>query len=980
MKKLFSVLFLIFLGQLVIAQNGSLKGNVGDATGSIPGAIILLQNTNYNTVSDYDGLFSLNKIPAGSYTLEIYVIGYDKITLPVSITANETTDLGKQTLKEPQQLQEVTVTAEMRNSENKAINMIKNSTKVVTVVSAEGIMKLPNKNAADVVARIPGASIMRNKGEGSNISLRGTPMDWTATFLNGDRLPVADEENTTRSFDFQILPSDMIEYVIVSKSTTPDMESDNIGGSINFMSRAAVTKRTFKLNVAGGYNPLAQKPTGTLNFLFGDISKNKKWSFVINGSTFARYYATDAYKIIYGSNFNHGLNRYELKRYDGTRINAAANAAIEFKPNDNFKIGTHIVYSYMNDDKYQKKQSFNWYEGSGQRVRLQNIHGKLNRQLYGGDIYTEINLTKKMKIKARAAMYDNQFKYGKVPYNFEDPRNGYYVMEFISPLLQFKDQDYVDLYGNVVDINNDPNGVGFPTKLIGNDNPYGTGDNPYNIQPKFASIFGGKPVKVKDFEFYTAYTETNQTKERDAFVGQFDWEYKLTNSLKLQAGTKYRNKVGYRRISKHEWFQDYSLPGNNQPFLLDDFQQQSFSQTPGGFLQELGANYENSFYPFITRDELANFLESKKDSLREKYMDKLNQDYKQWVGSNYAYKEDQIGVYVMAEYNTSKINIIAGIRFENTKLYQTSDTLTEKLAFDTLTGTIYNVPEQRVTQKNYNAYLPSINFTYHLTDNDNLRIAASQSMKRPNFEQTKPGAPVIKYNDLLNILGNPNLKPTYAYNYDLCYEHFWAGKGMWSIGGYFKDVYDHIFTVTTADVDPASGIMVKRYDNADRSKVYGIEGTLIRRFDFLPGFLSGFGINSNITISDSRMRVPGRPNAQKMTEQTPLVYNVGLTYEKAGFNSRLALNYVGKHLKELNLASIVDIGLLHTDDDYDTFMNEYYNLDFQFSYTFKKHYTFYVEGNNLLNYAERKYIGKEWRALRTEFYRMRAQVGFRIDI
>jgi len=128
------------------------------------------------------------------------------------------------------------------------------------------------------------------------------------------------------------------------------------------------------------------------------------------------------------------------------------------------------------------------------------------------------------------------------------------------------------------------------------------------------------------------------------------------------------------------------------------------------------------------------------------------------------------------------------------------------------------------------------------------------------------------------------------------------------------------------------------------------------------------------------MRVPGRPSAQKMTEQTPLVYNVGLTYEKGGFNSRLALNYVGKHLKEVNLASIVDIGLLHTDDDYDTFMNEYYNLDFQFSYTFKKYYTFYVEGNNLLNFAERKYIGKEWRALRTEFYRMRAQVGFRIDI
>jgi outer membrane cobalamin receptor len=172
-----------------------------------------------------------------------------------------------------------------------------------------------------VVARVPGASIVRNKGEGSNISLRGTPLDWTATFLNGDRLPVADEDNPTRSFEFEILPADMIEYVFVSKSSTPDMESDQIGGSINFISRTTVKQKTFKLNLAGGYNTLAQKPIGTLNFLYGNLSKNKKWSFLVNGTSYARYYAADAFKMIYGSNFNHSLNRYELRKYEGTRMN-----------------------------------------------------------------------------------------------------------------------------------------------------------------------------------------------------------------------------------------------------------------------------------------------------------------------------------------------------------------------------------------------------------------------------------------------------------------------------------------------------------------------------------------------------------------------------------------------------------------------------------------------------------------------------------
>jgi hypothetical protein len=310
MKKKYFILFFVFTNLLLKSQTSVLKGEVSDLNGSIPSAIVLLENTKFHTISDYNGFFYLDKIPAGTYTLQIFVLGYDKIVMPIAIRDGETTEIGKVILKDLNQIQEVLVNAEMRNSENKAINMIKNSTNVVSIVSAEGIAKLPNKNAADVVARIPGASVMRSKGEGSMISLRGTPMDWTATFLNGDRLPVADEENTTRSFEFQILPSDMIDYVIVSKSTTPDMESDNIGGSINFLSRAAVTKRTFKLNVATGYNPLAQKPTGTLNFLYGDISKNKKFSFVINGSSFSRYYATDAYKVIWDFNGDYATSRH----------------------------------------------------------------------------------------------------------------------------------------------------------------------------------------------------------------------------------------------------------------------------------------------------------------------------------------------------------------------------------------------------------------------------------------------------------------------------------------------------------------------------------------------------------------------------------------------------------------------------------------------------------------------------------------------
>jgi outer membrane receptor protein involved in Fe transport len=174
--------------------------------------------------------------------------------------------------------------------------------------------------------------------------------------------------------------------------------------------------------------------------------------------------------------------------------------------------------------------------------------------------------------------------------------------------------------------------------------------------------------------------------------------------------------------------------------------------------------------------------------------------------------------------------------------------------------------------------------------------------------------------------------------------------------------------------------MVKKYENASTSYVYGVEFTFIRRFDFFPGVLSGLGTNSNITLSDSRMNIPGRANSQKMTEQTPLIYNLGLTYEYKKWNARIALNYIGKHLKEVNLASLVGIGLLHKDDDFDTYVNRNYNLDCQVSYQVNKRLSIYVEGMNLMNSPERKYIGKEWRNLRTEFYGIRMQAGIRLDL
>lgn len=950
---------------------GSIKGIVTDSTKeSIPGIIVSLENTPYNTLTDVNGQFILFNIPNGDYKLLITALGFEKKVIDIHLNPDQILDLETIVLtSSATNLHEVSVVQEMDDGEAKAINLTKTSPRAVTITSSEEIAKLPNKNAADIVAHNPGVAVQRNKGESSIISIRGTPSDWSAVLVNGDRLPVACEENTTRSFEFEAFPADLIDYSVETRTVTPDMESDNIGGSIDFLTKDPEYKKSFGLNIAGGMSALARKPTGTLNVSLGSVSKNKKFSFIANASSYSRYYSADAQKIIYGSNYNHGINRMELRRYDGFRSTIGGNVAMEYKISSKMKIGTHLFSGYMRDNKEMKKLSFDWFDDSGQRIRIQNTYGQLNRRIYGGDVYTEMKPNDRLTIKARAASYDNKFSYGPFPYKGNDARNGFYVMEFISPVIQFTDFVKTDKNGNAVP----PNSTNYVLlKLMGKDNPYGTGDSPNNLQPRYTNV-----LSAADFRYAQSYAEGNTTRETDKLVAQADAEYKISNVLQFKAGFKYRNKEGYRHIKKHDWFQDFS--NSATPIRLDEFETEAFSPNKSGFLKEMGANYQQLLQPFLTQGALTNFVKSYDDRLRQVYMNELNTEYKLWVGSNYDYKEQQTAGYAQLYYNTSKFNILGGLRVEHTNLWEESDTLTSNTAYDTATSTYYYLPEKRYTDLKYMGILPSVNTTFYLTESSNLRIAVSRTMHRPNFEETKPGHAIIRYNDLEYTFGNPNLKAAFSYNADANVEHFFGLNGMWSIGSYFKKIKDHIFPTATTDVDPTSGILIKKFDNAPKSWVLGFEGIFQHKLTFLPGGWKNFGVDANLSYSLSRMQVPGRAKSQPMTEQTPLLLNFAVTYEKDAIETKLELGYNGSYLSQINLAGDAS-GLLHKDNDYDIYMSAYYSLDYQVTYTINKKCAVYLEANNLLNSPEKKFMGQTWRTTSVEYYRFKAQIGFKLSI
>ena len=983
---------LIFLSTQICAQTGTIKGVLQSAAGVLPGATIQVNQLNIATYSNADGSFELFKVPAGKQALTITYLGYKTKQVDIDVMSGQVTDLKTIVLEDnAQNLNTVVVEGTLdEGSETKAINITKTSPVVVTVISAQSITKLPTRNAAEAVRRAPGVAVQNSKGEGSFVSLRGTPIDWTATLVNGDRLPVADEENTSRSFEFEVLPSDLISAIIVTRTVTPDMEGDNIGGLVNFQTWQAPDKRIIKINLNGGWNFLAGKPLGQGSFVYGNRSKNQKFGFIVNGTYYGRNYAADAFRCVYSNNYNQALASYELKKYNGYRGTFGFNGALEYKFNDKLRVFGNMLGGYMTDDKQQKKVRYNYNDGSGKRIRLQSIHGMLVRQMYGGDINIELKPNDRWRVNIRAATYYNKFSYGNVPFKNKDARNGYFFTEFISPLMYYADEDFIDYRTGAAASPSDP-GV-FVGKVIGSDNPYGDGDHYNNIQPQAINVFRpDNKFYPEDFEFYQAFSELNTTTENDPIVGQFDVFYTLSNKVKIQFGGKMRIKQGQRAISLHQWVQNIPLQQN--AYLLSQFQTEPFEK-PNSFLSQLGSNYDNNLFEFLTLNQRDNFVQPFGDTLREYTMDVTNTEYRFWVGSQYKYTEYQYAGYGMATVKLGRVNMVGGLRMEYTRLLEYSDTLLPKknpnfdgtysdsLVFDPVSGSLHPLPVQRTTDLTYLAILPSLNINYVVSDRINLRFAVSRTFHRPNFEETKPGYGAYRIDDLDLTYGNSKLKPTYAWNGDFTFEYFWGNKGIATFGGYYKYVTDHIFASTTSYVD-GFGIVAKRYENAAKSWVGGLEASIQRKLDFLPKFLNGFGISANITYSRSQMQVPGRNFKQAMTEQSPMLYNIALYYEKHGVAARIALNYNAPFLKYLNLFSVKDtngvLTLVHQNTEFDIYRGQNYSLECAVSYTFAKYYTVYAEVTNLLDYPDLVYRGRPERPVRTEYYRQRGQLGVRME-
>jgi TonB-dependent receptor len=307
----------------------------------------------------------------------------------------------------------------------------------------------------------------------------------------------------------------------------------------------------------------------------------------------------------------------------------------------------------------------------------------------------------------------------------------------------------------------------------------------------------------------------------------------------------------------------------------------------------------------------------------------------------------------MASAEFGPLTALAGVRVEHTSTSSTRFQLLENANAGDLTTS------SQTFENTYTDVLPSVHLTLEATDNLVVRGAWTNTIGRPDYTELSSFSEVaIEGSEAEVVEGNPNLQPFEAMNVDLTTEYYLPNGGLASVAGFYKQIDNPIYRLTQTETDvqnpfdqgPSELSRLERTQqrNADSGSVLGLEATYQQPFTFLPAPLNGLGLNSNLTVTDSEVDVPGRGDLP-FFQQADLVYNVVPYFQKAGFEARVALNYRGDYLLALEDFRVND-----------TYVADRTTVDINASYEFDGligQPTLLVQVENLTNEPEVQYGG-----------------------
>lgn len=958
-KFTFFTILLVCASLFAHAQKATITGRIADNSGYLPGATLQIKGTTLGTSTDLNGLFQLANVPVGKLTLLFRFVGYQDLAQEVEIKEgiNDLQVIKLTTVSS--QLQEVVVKATMAPSQMKAMSIKKNSLAMMDVMASDAIGKLPDRNAAEAVQRMPGVAVARYHGEADQATVRGTPFSWTSTLFNGTRMPSASVSGS-RNAVLDAVPSEMIQYVQVAKAITPDMEGDAIGGSINFVTRVAPEHRVLNVSAAGGFNNLSKDATYNASIVYGDRFFKNKLGIMLAAAVWDRNWGTDEYTIAYNTGATVvaqqvAINSLLMKRYMGKRQTFGLNAGLEYRFNSGNRIYARGLFDKFNDIRpvYESYFAFNTNE-----FQLNYRYSFYETKINGFEIGGEHQLGKRLKLDWQASDYLTEYFIDTPPTTPKDTRG--------LPIATFR-QSLTGKYGNLASDGK---------KYLQFDSPNGVGEaDALSIRPYFTNLDERMdPTKLTLRQLVILQFGA---KEQDKVAG-FNLKFDTSEKISLKFGGKFRHKdrAGRTTSGARVYLPSAALGIPNSPALvsLASLQTEAFPMR-GGFFNALGNPYDAYAVNSLTKDQLFN-LYSESFQKANGFQDLTSATFPTTYSEG---TEDVAAAYVMGEWNaTPKLKIFGGIRNEYTsmKLTGTQYKRENQTINGKLTGVDVLTPV--TVEKNYNALLPMLHLKYALNDKSIWRAAYTRTFVRQLFNDLVPTEQANTTTNPITVSkGNPDLRPTFADNFDVMSEYYFDNIGILTGGLFYKNITDVVFSDRAVSLENNITTVTTQPKNLQNAKLMGFEVGISRRFSFLPGFLGGFGAEFNYTRIESQLEVPRNIGSDVVMDKTQLpnqsknLFNAILFYERKGFMARLAGNYRGESVESISQ----QLG-----PKFYVWAAKNFTVDFSATYTITPKVRVFVEINNLTNEPLRNYMGDKRRITNSEWYSQRGQAGLRWDI
>jgi TonB-dependent receptor len=612
--------------------------------------------------------------------------------------------------------------------------------------------------------------------------------------------------------------------------------------------------------------------------------------------------------------------------------------------NDN-KLGLMLAGSYFNTDR--GSHNFEVEYDDGYLDDLQNRHYTVNRKRYGlaGTLDYDFSLSTKFKLQGMWNRFDDQeyrrrFRNRVGDEELEREMKDRFETQQIWSLNGVF--EHVFSNGIKLDISaaysyaNEDEPDRRDTTFLQKDVEFTPNVTPDSIDP---DNIQANPLNqdYDEYEFDELAVMNNTTNEKQ-FVTGLNFYIPLATrtefSSMFKAGGKLKMKTKMRDNEVYKYESEDDIPFS--PFIDPNFKDSPFLD---GRYDPLG-----SFMTINTSSQLLNNynLESEKD---------LEEDL-----ADYEADENTYALYGLAEmYFGRNLMIMPGLRYEATDI----DYLGYQQVYDD-EGDIEDVTEQRGTN-NYGIILPHFHLRYRITSTSNFRAAFTRTLSRPNYFDIVPYRLILR-EDLEIEQGNPELKPTKSWNLDAMYQYYFPTVGVFSIGGFYKNLEDYIYLYRIKEEREDGTYKIIQPRNGESANLWGVEANFQRHL------FAGFGLILNYTYIDSTAKFPDREGEDAtLPGQSSHVGNAALTYERGMFSGRVTLNYHGKYIDQVG-----------GDKSEDIYYDDHLQLDFRLNVRASNRVSFIAEMINLTNAPLRYYEGTEDRTIQEEYYRIWGSVGARI--